>query len=219
MSQASVSRAVVAVMVLALTVPGAVWADTKSNDIPEDRQAAGTLGIDRWEMSHLADGFVRHTITFTGEWDNSLLLPDDDGESGSIELRFKVWGRNGAVKNRLLRVTVNGGGSLNAAITGARVTRDFGQPNWNAAPPGLGHANAWRPDGRTLQVEFHPRVQNQKKWPYNLYRWAVASVYIDNREGSEDCRGFEEDEEGTVIVIDPSGCRDRTFFVTHDLRR
>lgn len=198
-----------------LALPVVVLADTKSKDL--DR-GDGPLAIDRWEVSHLDDGVVRHTITFASNWDSSILAEDGDELHGDIEFRFRVWDRDGDVVNEVAPIELNDDGTLKAELKPANVDRQPGWVQFNAQSATFGHLNVWRPDARTLQAEFHPRILNQKKWPYQMYKWAVASVYVDDREGSENCRTFVRNDDGSITVIDPGGCRNKTFFIRHKFR-
>lgn len=111
----------------------------------------------------------------------------------------------------MAKLQVDPDGGLTAVVTDARVERGFNGPLWHSEEPVFGHANVWRPDERSVQIEFHPRLVNIEKWPYNAYRWAVATVYVDETEGTP-CGDPN-------VAVDPERCRDKTFFILHDLRK
>lgn len=79
-----------ALIVLLSSLPFAVFADTRSKDLPQDRQAEGKFAIDSWESGHVSDrapgsDVVYHRITFAEPWDNDLLraLAQNVGTSSS----------------------------------------------------------------------------------------------------------------------------------------
>jgi hypothetical protein len=135
----------VAMLILLVSVPA--HADTRA---VEDAESGDTM--DAVEATHghhpTEKGVLVHTITMAQPWDNSDLV------AISIKIRFS---KDDAKPARRVWVDQNADGSLRARILGKR-----GQV--------IGHGNAWRPDDRSLQVEFSRKLLGRR---IAAYRWRV----------------------------------------------
>jgi hypothetical protein len=132
-------------LVLLVTVPA--YADTRAVEDPETGDTMDAVEATHGHHSS-EEGLIVHTVTMAQPWDNSGLV------AISIKVRFpKADGKPA----RRVWVDQNPDGSLRARILGSR-----GQV--------LGHGNAWRPDDRSVQVEFSRELLG---WKVTAYRWRV----------------------------------------------
>lgn len=138
-------RLLVGVLILLVSVPA--YANTRA---VEDAETGDTM--DAVEATHghhsTEKGVLVHRITMAQPWDNSDLV------AVSINIRLS---KAKARPAKRVWVDQNADGSLRTRILERR-----GQV--------LGHGNAWRPDDRSLQVEFSRKLLGRK---ITAYRWRV----------------------------------------------
>jgi hypothetical protein len=173
-------RAAVATTLLALALPGAALADTRSvRDELEPR--AGHLDIASIGHGHDRAGRLVHRVTMQAPWHPHGLRP----HRGELAILFDVNPRSADGEGgfeghpsfeRALRVSVRGR-ELRAELRGG--------PNHERV---LARVAVWRPDNRTVKVAFSPALLGRGAAEY---AWFVSTrVYRGERVAGGDAAPF-----------------------------
>lgn len=164
-----------------VAVPISAVADTKVVEDADDTQ--GVFDIASVSHGH-TERLLLHTMTMYEAWENAVLADD------STYVTFTFYYGRGNFK--FITVDVAPDGSLFAEIV-----------RWDGETV-VGYAKVWRPDDRTLQIEFPKRALQRG---LNRYSWDAHAVYR-GPAGSE--------------CADPHPCNDEmreanTKFIVHRL--
>ncbi len=150
---------------------------------PEDTD--GQLDVATISHGHRRRGIVVQSFSTFNRWDTATF------EDGSTFAYFSIW-HSGDLKRRIY-VDAAPDGSLYAEIS-------------NANGRVLGYAKVWRPDDRSLRVEFPRRTLGRK---VHRYRWNLVTTF--HNESHPDCGS-----EGDAVVLCGDVAPDQKR-VLHDL--
>lgn len=145
-------------------------------------ESASALDIARIRHSHRVlqsgQGILRHKLRTHDSWETSLL---EQAEVAAISLHFDTnrdrdpatrgIGFCGEGYERIMRVKLNEDGSLYGEISNAR----------NRI---LGYARVWRPDDRSVILEFPKRSLRKK---LSSYHWCADTAYHEESQPSDQC--------------------------------
>lgn len=168
---------------LVVAVPAAL-ADNVTRSDPDD--STGGLDIASIAHSH-SEGVLVHRFSTYEAWDTAVL------QDGLSYAKFNFF-----IDQRYITATVDveDDGTLYAEIRNFRTQRI------------IGFAKVWRPDERSLRIEFPKRVLGRG---VTSYRWSALTSF--HQQGHESC---DSDSETTTVVAcgDPAPTRG---FITHRL--
>lgn len=151
-------RLLVGMLIFLLSSPA--LADTTVQEDPETDDIMDV--VEATHGHHAAErGVLAHTITMAEPWGN------EDLEAAVINIRLSS--DEGRLARRIW-VDQNADGSLRTRVLGRKGNV-------------LGHGNAWRPDERTLRVEFSKRQLSRR---VDSYKWRVK-VFQPCPQSEEDC--------------------------------
>ena len=176
----------------AATSPVPAGADDETITDPDD--SSGALDIASASHGHgNSERFVRHTLTTYEAWDSSLLAASEDPGSTWGGIFFTLNSRAFCCGSGSIIVKANPDGSLYAIFRREGI-RAYGR--------------AWRPDDRSVTVEFAKGDFARK---LTAYKWQGISVYAspDNPE----CLGWMEATGPRWL----EACRDYTDETRHEV--
>ena len=137
-------------------------ADTKLVQDADD--TAGALDVSEVGHSHGQNRLLIHRLSTYESWSNDVLL--DEGTAFWFEF-FPAGGNE-----KYVRVDVSPDGNLYGEVI-----------RWDGETI-LAYVKVWRPDDRTIQIEFPKRIL---KLGLHRYSWNVASTF--RQPGASECGG------------------------------